>query len=66
MRIRAGGGIELERISSRLHAECGVPHGAGSHNRKIITGAQTKSWWLNGLSDAGAPDLYFLNTTLDY
>ena len=36
-------GREGERITSRLHAECGAWHGVPSHNPKIVTWTEIKS-----------------------
>ena len=40
--------IEGEKISSRLHAECGAPHGARSHDPEIIPELKPR---IRGLSD---------------
>ena len=52
-----GTGTEGERISSRLHTECGARLGAWSHDPEIMTWVKTKSQRLNWLYPPGAPML---------
>ena len=52
---QVGGRTEGERKSQAdSPAECGASHGARSHNPKIITPAEIKSWMLNQLSHPDA------------
>ena len=46
---------EGERISSRLYAEQGAPHGGQSQESKIMTPPETKSRMLNQLHHPGTP-----------
>ena len=50
-----GRGKGRERILSRLYAQPGAQHWAGSHAPGIMTWAEIKSQMLNWLSHQGAP-----------
>jgi len=59
--VRAGGGAEGERISSRLPAERRARPETPSQNPEIMTWAEIKSGTLNRLSHPGAPLCDVLN-----
>lgn len=63
---RAGGGGKgrrergRERISSRLHTQCGSQSRAPSHDSEITTRVETKCWTLGRLSHPSTPVTPFI------